>query len=81
VLTLLGKPDCGLCREMRELALRVLPDFDGTLVERDVRSDPESEARYLLEIPVLFCDGTEIARHRVNEAALRQRLAELTGRS
>ena len=66
---------------MRAVALRVLPDFQGTLVERDVRADPESEARYLLEIPVLLCGDTEIARHRVNEAELRQRLAEITARS
>src|SRR5262249_29723081 len=49
VLTLLGKPDCGLCREMRATVERVLPAFGASLVERDVRDDPETERRYLLE--------------------------------
>jgi len=73
---LLGKPDCGLCREMRAVVERVLPAFGALLAERDVRDDPALEARYLLEIPVLLLGGREIVRHRVSEDELRRRLRE-----
>ena len=75
VLTLLAKPDCGLCREMRAVADTVAPSFGLGVLERDVREDPEAERRYLFEIPVLFLGDEEIARHRITEEALRQRLA------
>lgn len=75
MLTLLGKPDCGLCHEMREVVLRVLASTGGRLVEKDVRDDAELERRYLLEIPVLLWEGRELARHRVSEDELRERLA------
>jgi glutaredoxin len=74
-LTLLGKPDCGLCREMREIVDRVAADFALTVVERDIRNDPEDEKRYVLEIPVLFLGDERIARYRITEEALRERLA------
>lgn len=76
VLTLLGKPDCHLCHEMRAVVLRVLPEFGASLVEKDVRDDPETKRRYLLEIPVLLRAGREIARHRITEEDLRRRLRE-----
>lgn len=57
------------------MLLRVLPSYSAPLVERDVRADPETERRYLLEIPVLLLGETEVARHRVSEAELRARLA------
>jgi glutaredoxin len=74
-LVLLGKADCGLCREMRAVVDRVAPAFGLTVAERDLSDNPEAERRYLFEIPVLFLGGEEIARHRVTEEALRERLA------
>ena len=73
-LTLLSKPGCHLCHQMREVVERVVAASGVTLVEADVRSDP-SWGAYLLEIPVLLLDGVEIARHRVGEEELRHRLA------
>jgi hypothetical protein len=75
-LTLLGKPDCHLCHEMRAVAERVLVE-PARLVERDVREDPELEKRYRLEIPVLLWGDREVVRHRVTEPELRRRLQEL----
>ena len=58
-------------REIVEtLALELGLDFH----ERDVTEDPVLERRYVLEIPVLLLDGREIARHRITEAELRDRL-------
>ncbi len=77
ILTLLGKPDCHLCHEMRAVVERVLVEGGAELVERDVREDPELERRYRLEIPVLLWGDREVARHRVTEVDLRRRLSEL----
>jgi Glutaredoxin-like domain (DUF836) len=62
---------------MRAVAEKVAPDFGLALVERDVTEDPEAERRYVFEIPVLFLGDLELARHRVTEEDLRERLARL----
>jgi hypothetical protein len=72
--TLLSKPDCPLCHEMKEVVVRVLKD-PRLLVEVDIRSDPALEKRYLLEIPVLLQGDKVIARYRVGEEELRRLLA------
>ena len=76
MLRLLGKPDCGLCHEMRHVVREVLPRFEARLVDVDVREDPELEKRYLLEIPVLLLGEAEIARHRTTSEELRRSLVE-----
>lgn len=43
----------------------------------DIDSDPVLQARYLLEIPVVTVDGTEVARAPISEAALRAALRRL----
>lgn len=73
-LTLLSKPGCHLCHEMRAVVERAVAGSDLTLEEADVRSDP-AWREYLHEIPVLLLDGAEIARHRVGEEELRRLLA------
>jgi hypothetical protein len=75
LLTLLGKPGCHLCHVMADTVRRVLPGFQATLVERDVREDA-AWAAYLTEIPVLLLEGRELARHRVTDDDLRRRLAD-----
>ena len=74
VLVLLGKPDCGLCAEMREVVERALPALGARLVERDITEDPELERRYVFDIPVLLVKGKEVARHRVGSDELLPRL-------
>lgn len=54
---------------------RVAPAFGLTVAERDLSDSPEAEKRYLFEIPVLFLGEEEIARHRITEETLRERLA------
>jgi hypothetical protein len=62
---------------MREAIRPVLDDLGLALEERDVGDDPETERRYLLEIPVLLLGAEEVARHRVTPLALRSRLRQL----
>lgn len=76
-LTLLSKPDCHLCHAMRDVAEAVLPEFGATVVETDVRDDPETDRLYRLDIPVLLLGDREVARHHVTAADLRRRLGEL----
>ena len=78
ILTLLGKPDCHLCHEMHGVAAPVAAALGLTLVERDVREDPELKRRYALDIPVLLAGEVEIARHRTTADELTRRLAELS---
>ena len=39
---------------MRDVAEAVLPEFGATVVETDVRDDPETDRLYRLDIPVLL---------------------------
>ncbi len=78
-LVLLGKPGCHLCEAMRDVVSPVAAEMGLRLDEVDVRSDPELEALYRYDIPVLLLDGREVARHRLTGARLRARLAEMGG--
>jgi hypothetical protein len=60
---------------MRAVVEKVVAGTDAVLAEEDVRSDP-GWRRYLLEIPVLLLDGTEVARHRIGEDELKRLLTE-----
>jgi hypothetical protein len=73
-LTLVGRPGCHLCEEMRTVVEGVLRGGALELLELNVEDHPDLLARYVFEIPVLLLEGAEIARYRVTEAELRQRL-------
>ena len=49
--------------------------------EIDISTDPELEARYGLEIPVLLVDGRKVAKYRIDEQALKRIVAEKVGRA
>lgn len=66
-LTLLTRPECGLCEEMLgELQAyglsHPLPDID--LV--DVDSDPLLQRRYGLKVPVLLLSGAVVCQQRLD---------------
>jgi hypothetical protein len=69
-LTLLSKPGCHLCEEVRSLIEELQPRWGFTIEETDITRDAELFARYRYEIPVLLKNGQEIARGRINEAEL-----------
>jgi len=79
-LTLLTRPDCGLCEDMlRELdalrARRPLPP----LALLDVDSDPVLQRRYGLKIPVLLLDAVPVCNGRLDAAELLRLLAVRDG--
>lgn len=76
-LTLLGRPGCQLCHEMRLLVERLIRGNAVELVERNIEEDEALLRRYALTIPVLIFGEAEIARGRISEADLRARLGEL----
>ena len=76
-LTLLGRPDCQLCHEMRLLVERVIRGKQVELLERNIEEDDALLRRYALAIPVLVFGESEIARHQISEAELRARLLEV----
>ena len=46
--------------------------------EIDISTDPELEARYGLEIPVLLVDGKKAAKYRMTEGELTRMLRDRT---
>ena len=53
--------------------VRILCEGHAVTIETmDVDKDPELDAEYGKDVPVLFADGTEICRHR--RVACRERL-------
>ena len=76
-LTLLSRPGCHLCEEMRRQVEAILADVERQWEEVDVDSDPELARRYGEEIPILFVNGHLFAKIRLPRlaAALRLRRA------
>jgi len=71
-VTLIGKPGCHLCDEMRKVIQSVVgEDF----TELSILDDRELEAKYLIEIPVVLVDGKEVAMHQVSKAQLESALS------
>jgi hypothetical protein len=74
-LTIYSRPGCHLCDEMKSVIRQVARTVPLTLEEIDISSDPDLDARYGLEIPVLMVDGKRAAKYRIGERELRQVLA------
>jgi len=72
VLTLYSRPGCHLCEEMKAVVQRVgrAAGAPVAVEEIDISTDPDLEARYGLEIPVLLVDGRKAAKYRVTEGEL-----------
>jgi hypothetical protein len=71
-LTIYTRPGCHLCQDMRVIVERVVRDTHATarLEEIDIANDPDLEARYGLEIPVLLVNGRKAAKYRISEKEL-----------
>lgn len=64
------KPGCHLCDDMKEVVKRVARRTPIQLEEIDISTDPTLEARYGLEIPVLFVEDRKAAKYRVTDDEL-----------
>jgi glutaredoxin len=77
-VTVYSRPGCHLCDEMKAVVDRVARRVPLTMEIIDISNNPQLEARYGLEIPVLLVNGTKAAKHRVTEDDLR-RILEARG--
>ena len=71
-LTLYSRPGCHLCDDMKAVVDRVARSIPITIEIVDISADPQLEARYGLEIPVLLVDGKKAAKYRVSEEELKR---------
>ena len=69
-LTLYSRPGCHLCDDMKAVVQRVGQEMPITMEIVDISMDPELDARYGQEIPVLLVDGKKAAKYRVSEDEL-----------
>jgi glutaredoxin len=76
-LTLYSRPGCHLCDDMKAAVERVARTVPLALEVIDISSDPELEAAYGLEIPVLLVNGKKAAKYRIDEEALSRLLVAL----
>ena len=75
ILTLMTRPGCHLCDDMRVVVAAVQRTRAIALQEVDISTDRALERRYGHDIPVL-CRGDQIiAKHRVSETELIRALA------
>jgi glutaredoxin len=78
-LTIYSRPGCHLCDEMKTVVARVAQTIPLSLDEIDISTDPELEALYGLEIPVLMVEGRKAAKYRIAEEELLKVLAGRAG--
>jgi thioredoxin-like negative regulator of GroEL len=71
-LTIYSRPGCHLCEEMKAVVERVVREMPGqfALDEVDISANPDLEAQYRLEIPVLAIEGTKVAKYRITAREL-----------
>jgi glutaredoxin len=69
-LTLYSKPGCHLCEDARATLEELRREHAFALDEIDITTDAELFARYRFDIPVLFRDGSEVARGRITDREL-----------
>jgi len=71
-----GKRECCLCDEVKAVLVRVRSDVPFELTLVDIESSAELLEAYGERIPLVFIEGRLAFKFRVDEAALRRRLAE-----
>ena len=74
-LTLYTRNDCELCREMEDVIAAELPKFDARIQRIEIDGDPGLEARFGVEVPVLFVNDRKAFKYRCTSRELRNRLA------
>jgi glutaredoxin len=73
-LKLYTRRDCELCREMEETLNAELLRFDAHLGRIEIDGDPNLEAAYGQEVPVLFINDRKAFKFRCTPRELRKRL-------
>ena len=70
-VTLYGKKECCLCDEAVEILQKVALSVPFDFEKIDIADNQELIAEFGLKIPVIFVDGVQAFKYRVNEARFR----------
>ncbi|TLU85817.1 MAG: glutaredoxin family protein [Chlorobium sp.] len=70
-VTLYGKKECCLCDEALEILQKVKASVPFDFEKVDISDNPELLAAFGFHIPVIFVDGVQVFKYRVNENRLR----------
>ena len=73
-ISIYSKPDCPLCDEMTALVSRVKGKETWIIEHINIESDPELEAEYKEQIPVMFINGRKAFKAHVSEGALKKKI-------
>jgi len=71
-LTLYGHGWCSLCDEMYAQLLPLATEFKFSINVVDIHDEPELEARFGEDVPVLCAGTTELCRHRLDTESLQR---------
>lgn len=74
-LILYSKAGCHLCDVMELDAAPVARELGLVLSKVDVSADPALEARFGMDVPLLFFGEREVARHRATREQIRRGVA------
>jgi glutaredoxin len=74
-ITLLSKPGCHLCDDARPIIERVAAELAVPWHEVDITTDPQLQALWWEQIPVILVDDVQHDYWRVDEQRLRAALA------
>ncbi|NMW21270.1 MAG: glutaredoxin family protein [Chlorobiaceae bacterium] len=69
-VTLYGKPECCLCDEAMAVLRKVDAVVAFDLEKIDISNNPAQLAEFGDKIPVVFVDGIQVFKYRVNENRL-----------
>lgn len=74
---LLGRRGCHLCEDAKAALLRIGQALPLRLHETDVDTDFALRERYGLLVPVVLVNGVRVSELRLDEGAVRARIAEV----
>ena len=69
-----GAPGCHLCEVAKQVLVRQRELLGFELCEVDIEGDPELEAAYREQIPVVFVDGRKAFKYRIDPTELARRV-------
>jgi hypothetical protein len=75
-ITVIGKPDCHLCHDAREVVARVCGDLGLSWEELSILDDPALMDEFWEKIPVVQVDGRTVDFWTVDENRLRSVLSD-----
>jgi len=73
-IQILGRQWCHLCHVMEAAVAPLAREFGARVEALDVDLDPQLEARWDEQVPVLLVNGAYVCHYHLDEAALRAHL-------